>query len=213
MNRRIHDCMDGALPREALTPAEAVELSATEELFCRAGATLRSVPVPDLTARVAARVEALRPAPSPLAALAAQARAAAGWLLVPRTVRVRPAFGMAAAFALALLLALPYAPGRGTPEVPAVAAGEGTVLVQFRLDAPGAQSVSLAGTFTGWETRVELYETAPGVWSARVPVTPGIHDYLFIVDGEWTADPAAPSIPDGFGGTNSRLLLSSATST
>jgi hypothetical protein len=207
MNRRIHDCLDGTLPREALTPQEAAEGAAADDLVRRAAGVLRSVEVPDLSARVAARVEALRPAPSPLAELAARARAAAGWLLEPRTVSVRPAFGMAAAFALALLVALPYAPGGSAPEPAATEAP--AVLVQFRLDAPGAQSVSLAGSFTGWETRVELYETAPGVWTARVPVTPGIHDYLFVVDGEWMPDPAAPAIPDGFGGANSRLLLSS----
>lgn len=41
-----------------------------------------------------------------------------------------------------------------------------------------------------------------------LPITPGVHDYAFVVDGErWVADPYAPGIDDGFGGRNSRLTL------
>jgi hypothetical protein len=209
MNRRIHDHLDGALDRDTLTPAEAAEAAAADALVRRAGDVLRAVPVPDLTARVAARVEALRPAPSPLAALAERTRAAAAWLLAPQTLRVRPAFGFAAAALMAVVLALPFAGGTGErADAGATDVQEpAAVLVQFRIDAPHARSVSLAGSFTGWEATIQLYEAAPGVWTARVPVAPGIHDYLFMVDGEWTEDPVAPAVPDGFGGSNSRLLL------
>ena len=41
-----------------------------------------------------------------------------------------------------------------------------------------------------------------------VPLTQGVHDYAFVVDGQqWVPDPYAPQINDGFGGTNSRLAL------
>ena len=49
---------------------------------------------------------------------------------------------------------------------------------------------------------------APGVWTITVPLTQGVHDYAFVVDGrQWIPDPYAPRVDDGFGGTNSRLTL------
>ena len=46
------------------------------------------------------------------------------------------------------------------------------------------------------------------MWSITVPLTQGVHDYAFVVDGQqWVADPYAPQIGDGFGGTNNRLAL------
>jgi hypothetical protein len=68
--------------------------------------------------------------------------------------------------------------------------------------------VMLAGSFTEWQPAYELVETTPGVWTVLVALQPGVHDYAFIIDGEsWVADPAAPSVDDGFGGSNSRLAL------
>jgi 1,4-alpha-glucan branching enzyme len=82
------------------------------------------------------------------------------------------------------------------------------VYVQFRLEAAGAHEVALAGTFTGWRPEVRLRQTAPGTWSAVVPLRPGVHDYAFVVDGRrWVADPHAPQVDDSFGGVNSRISL------
>ena len=68
--------------------------------------------------------------------------------------------------------------------------------------------VQLAGSFTNWERRYELHEMAPGLWSITVPLSLGVHDYSFLVDGEhWVPDPYASRVRDGFGGTNSRLTL------
>jgi 1,4-alpha-glucan branching enzyme len=80
--------------------------------------------------------------------------------------------------------------------------------VQFRLQAPGAARVALAGSFTGWKPEYELHESEPGTWTALVPLKPGVHDYTFVVDGhEWIPDPNAPQVADDFGGRNSRLFL------
>ena len=90
----------------------------------------------------------------------------------------------------------------------AVQAERPALYVQFRLEAPNAQSVALAGSFTGWTPEYELVEGSEGVWSALVPLEPGVHDYTFIVDGEqWVIDPAAPLVDDDFGGSNNRLFL------
>jgi 1,4-alpha-glucan branching enzyme len=92
----------------------------------------------------------------------------------------------------------------------AVTGGEGTtVFVQFRLDAPEASEVRLAGSFTGWEPRHALHRAEDGVWTVMVALEPGIHDYAFVVDGSTTGGsiPSAPRVDDGFGGENSRLAL------
>ncbi len=78
--------------------------------------------------------------------------------------------------------------------------------VTFRLHAPDAQSVALAGSFNGWQPD-ELTLTGPdatGHWSATVELPAGQHEYMFLVDGdEWRSDPTAPFFrPDGFGRNN-----------
>jgi hypothetical protein len=41
-----------------------------------------------------------------------------------------------------------------------------------------------------------------------VPLSEGVHDYAFLVDGErWVADPYSAQVSDGFGATNSRVTL------
>lgn len=82
------------------------------------------------------------------------------------------------------------------------------MFVQFRLHAPDASTVGLAGSFTGWQPAHELYEVAPGIWTVTLALPPGVHDYAFVIDGErWVADPYAPGVRDGFGGTMSRVAL------
>lgn len=129
-------------------------------------------------------------------------------LWAPREISIRPAFALAGAGAVAILLALPYV--RQAPAVaPQVASAPADphVFVQFRLEA-AAMRVQLAGSFTNWEPRYELRQSAPGTWTITVPLTQGVHDYAFVVDGQqWVADPYAPQIGDGFGGTNNRLSL------
>jgi hypothetical protein len=74
-------------------------------------------------------------------------------------------------------------------------AEETPVAVQFVLDADRAKSVSLVGDFNAWDgTSTPLArDSASGVWSAVIHVTPGRHVYAFLVDGEkWTLDPRAP---------------------
>jgi hypothetical protein len=135
------------------------------------------------------------------------------WLWAPRPVRLvfRPAYGLAGALAAASAVAI--LPGvdapRAAEEAPALAAAPAPpVYVQFRLEAAGARQVALAGTFTQWQPAVQLRQTAPGEWSAVVPLRPGVHDYAFVVDGQrWVADPHAAQVDDSFGGVNSRISL------
>ncbi|MDP6947211.1 MAG: glycogen-binding domain-containing protein, partial [Myxococcota bacterium] len=73
--------------------------------------------------------------------------------------------------------------------------------------------VLLSGTFNDWATDAEaatsLVQTAGGVWTATVGLPGGVHQYKFIVDGQWMTDPSNEmEVDDGFGGTNSVLYVS-----
>jgi 1,4-alpha-glucan branching enzyme len=80
--------------------------------------------------------------------------------------------------------------------------------VTFRLHAPQAQDVQLAGSFApGWRHRHALRRAADGHWSATLDLPPGRYEYLYRVDGGWRPDPAAPSLDDGLGGRNNVLTV------
>lgn len=205
---RIHAVLDGELPREALTAPERERLAALEACLAEATSVLRSAPVPDFRERVLAALPA-RPEPAP-STPAAAARFAA-WLWRPITVQLRPAFALGglAAAALGGVLVLPQLEDDPAAlPIAATSADETRLYVQFRLEAPGASAVAVAGSFTEWQPEHDLREVAPGVWSALVPLEPGVHDYTFVIDGRrMVVDPYAPRVDDDFGGSNSRLFL------
>ena len=217
MNERIHKVLDGELSRGDLTVAEVQLLAQYEATL---GATERALPrfeAPDLTSSVMARIAALEtPAAAPArAALARNPLARAfDWLWTPRPMVFRPAWGLAAATVAALAFFVTV-PGAEQVEAPIAVvapsdapAPKSEIYVHFRLDAPAASSVHLAGDFTGWEPSYELHQSQPGVWTVVVPLEAGVHDYAFVIDGEeWTPDPLATTVDDGFGGQNSRLSL------
>jgi len=139
------------------------------------------VSVPAVTWRVMAALERRRQ------------RVRRSWLLVP---------ALAMAAALVLWIVRPSAVGPS-------AAGN-VVTVRFVLVAPGAQHVSLAGTFNHWDPRATpLVRSGAGdLWTATLLLPPGQHQYAFVVDGtRWVPDPTAPAVDDGFGRRNSVLTL------
>jgi 1,4-alpha-glucan branching enzyme len=61
----------------------------------------------------------------------------------------------------------------------------------FCFTAPAARSVQLVGDFTNWQQKpISLQRSGAGVWRTAVALTPGTHQYRFLVDGEWRDDPA-----------------------
>jgi 1,4-alpha-glucan branching enzyme len=84
-----------------------------------------------------------------------------------------------------------------------------TQLVHFELVDPAARSVCIAGTFNDWHPSVtEMIALGEGRWAKELTLVPGAYEYLFVVDGQWTTDPAAnESVANPFGGRNSVLRV------
>ena len=218
MNDELNRHLDGDLPLEAMGDGARREAEAWERLLD--AFRLESPPTqapPWLETRVMAEIEAL-PEPGILARVA-------NWLIRPRPVRVSPLTIGVVATALVGVLLL----GRGAPlpggsdpdtestfaSAPDTSAETGQIVfVQFVLEAPGASSVAVAGDFDGWEGSNVLSDPdGDGVWTGRVPVKPGVHAYMFLVDGsEWITDPRAERYAeDGFGNRNAILAVTSPT--
>ena len=208
MDDRVHRACDGELHPDDLTPDERDELASIAEVIEDLAHAVRSVPAPDLTARVMAELPFRSMADTPGAT--SRLRSGLTWLWRPRHIAIswRPAY---LALVIVVLVAGWVSVREITGEGPFVGAEATTpplLYVQFRLEAPGAASVELAGSFTNWDSAVPLIETMPGVWSTSVALEPGVYDYAFVIDGRtWVVDPAAPWVEDGFGGMNSRLFL------
>jgi len=131
-----------------------------------------------------------------------------GWLLRPRTIRLSPLASLAmAAAAVAVVALLPESTTPVPDPGPAMVA---QILVEFSLEAPGATTVAVAGDFSGWESDFVLDDAdGDGVWTGRIPVTPGLHKYMFVIDGtDWVTDPQAQRYSDdGFGNRNAVLAV------
>jgi hypothetical protein len=103
---------------------------------------------------------------------------------------------------------------RSAPPGPADARGghdaRDREIVRFELSAPTASHVTLVGSFNGWnpEATPLVRDSITGTWRVALRLPPGRHVYTFVVDGDVTADPAAPrAADDDFGSENSVLLV------
>jgi len=196
MRKELQAYLDGELSREQLPAELRAEADRWDRLLADVRTTVTTEAPVDLR-------ESVR------AALAARRRRSAGrrafdWALRPRTVRISPLAGLAAAAALALFIVW----GRGGP--PAAPGPESTVYIQFALEAPGARSVAVAGDFNRWAPAVELSDLdGDGLWTGRVAVEPGVYQYMFVIDGsEWRTDPNAERYADdGFGDRNAVVVV------
>ena len=88
------------------------------------------------------------------------------------------------------------------------ATGGGDVAVTFRFTPviSGVSSVSVAGSFNGWDPAANpmVDDDNDGTYVGVVNLARGEHTYKFVVDGEWHTDPNNENAADdGFGGQNS----------
>lgn len=79
----------------------------------------------------------------------------------------------------------------------------------FKLHAPDAERVSLAGDFNSWDPEKHpLKKSSAGLWKKMVTLSPGRYEYRFMVDGEWHNDPDCTTCsPNPFGSNNCVLIL------
>ncbi len=82
------------------------------------------------------------------------------------------------------------------------------------VNRPQPRTVNLAGDFNNWSpSATAMHRTAAGIWEIRIPLSPGLHAYKFVLNGNhWLADPAANpalNISDGQGGVNSQVYIAS----
>ena len=208
--------LDGEIPLEGLKESDKREAEAWERLLSafRSEDSGPGAP-PWLETRVMAEIQAL-PEPGALKRMGS-------WLWRAHPVRVSPLMvGVVAAALVALLFvggpwqgpgSLETGPGHTAPTAGTLA-GQGVepvIFVQFLLSAPEASSVVVAGDFDGWKGSHALQDPdGDGLWTGRVPVRPGVHAYMFLVDGStWVTDPEAERYADdGFGNRNAVLAVS-----
>jgi hypothetical protein len=143
-----------------------------------------------------------------------------GWLRGERILRVRPMRALAIAAGISLIIGVsgvgiglrmsrrPAVESRSAANV----ARDTVQIVRFVFVDPGAKSVELVGDFNEWAkgSTVLRRSGAPGVWTAAVPLSPGRHEYAFIINGSrWVADPLAPKSSDDFGTESSVIRIGS----
>ncbi len=80
--------------------------------------------------------------------------------------------------------------------------------VRFELEAEAGSAVAVAGTFNNWDPTKTPMKDNPdsGKFATTVKMSPGRHEYKFVVNGEWRVDPnCSESAPNDQGSMNSVL--------
>ena len=77
------------------------------------------------------------------------------------------------------------------------------------LKAQGAREVCLMGDFNNWNAAIHpMKRNEKELWSKAVMLTPGRHEYKFLVDGEWWNDPGNMDFcRNCFGTLNSVMVI------
>jgi 1,4-alpha-glucan branching enzyme len=85
--------------------------------------------------------------------------------------------------------------------MPRISNGKAT---EFKLYAPQAKKVSIAGSFNSWDSKkFSAKKDSKGNWLVKVNLTPGKHEYKFFVDGNWWNDPQCTAcVSNSYGGSN-----------
>ncbi|MEX0929250.1 MAG: hypothetical protein WD266_01310 [Balneolales bacterium] len=168
--------------------------------------------------RVMSAVEARQPVRAAVSSWD-RAKAFAGRLMAPAPLQIRPVYAMAALLLLTVtfssvldrdqsLVISDAAPG---PIIETIADQDQQVWIRFVYFDDEAESMAVAGDFSGWDPISLTQEEVGGkrVWTGLVAVTHDEHRYMFVKDGEqWVTDPLAEVYQDdGFGNKNAVLFL------
>jgi 1,4-alpha-glucan branching enzyme len=83
--------------------------------------------------------------------------------------------------------------------------------VQFVTLQPDAQRVSVAGSFNQWSALSHPLErrSTAGIWTGVIPLPPGEHLFMYVVDDARWISPAAADdyADDGFGARNGIVIV------
>jgi len=143
------------------------------------------------------------------------------WWRTERVFRLTPLTGLALAAGIAAVIAVSSvavgarisARSQGTSRAAASVRADTVQLVRFVFVDPRAERVELVGDFNEWARgSTQLKRSgAPGVWAVSVPLSPGRHEYAFIINGSrWVADPLAVKSSDDFGTESSVIRVGTA---
>ncbi len=198
MNNELNEYLDGDRELEELSPEAQAEADAWRRLTGELKADEPRQAPPWMENAVMSEI-ALASAPK---------ESVFDWLLRPRTIRLSPLTSLAMTAAAVAVVALLPDGAPVSPEPGPVAVTE--ILVEFSLEAPTATTVAVAGDFSGWASDFVLDDAdGDGIWTGRIPITPGLHKYMFVIDGtDWVTDPGAQRYADdGFGNRNAVLAV------
>ncbi len=144
------------------------------------------------------------------------------WWKTERMIRLSPLGAIALAAGISMFVALStLAVGtrtwkRGAAPDATASAESATIrsdtvnLVRFVFVDSNAHRVELVGDFNEWAKGTTQLKPsgAPGVWAVSVPLSPGRHEYAFIINGSrWVADPLAVKSSDDFGTESSVIRV------
>ena len=81
--------------------------------------------------------------------------------------------------------------------------------VTFKVRAPAAKEVALAGDFNQWDDRGYPMEMDDeGHWKVTVFLSPGKYEYKLLVDGRWWEDMGnKKTVPNRFGTFNRVIVV------
>ena len=144
-----------------------------------------------------------------------------GWWRKEWVIRLSPRVGIAIAAGISAIIALSAVAvgsrisvrSQQSPTAQVTPARDTVQLVRFVFVDSGAASVALVGDFNEWTKGATQLKPsgAPGVWSVSIALTPGRHEYAFIVNGSrWVADPLAVKSSDDFGTESSVIRVGTA---
>ena len=143
-------------------------------------------------------------------------RGARSWWTRKRTVTLSPLVGLALAAGIAAVtvagtLSVASLHRSGLTSNAATGNHRDVVhLVRFVFVDSSAHAVALVGDFNGWNPALDDLQSNgnDGVWSISIPLTPGRHEYAFMIDGKrWAPDPFATAVRDDFGTVSSVIQL------
>ena len=97
------------------------------------------------------------------------------------------------------------------PKAPAAKADKvAAKSVTFTFHAEKGKAVYVAGDFNNWDPTAKkmAYKARGGIYTTVVKLTPGEHQYKFVIDGTWCVDPEnVNAIPNDQGTFNSIVTV------